>query len=63
MKASEIKELGDQELDSKLVDLSETLFNFRFQNKTGQLENPNRMKQVKRDIARIKTIKRQRNIG
>ena len=40
MKASEIKELGDQELDSKLVDLSETLFTFRFQHKTGQLENP-----------------------
>ena len=63
MKANEIKELGDQELDSKLVDLSETLFNFRFQHKTGQLDNPKRIKQVKRDIARIKTIKRQRNIG
>ncbi len=63
MKASEVKEIDDQGLDAKLVDLSETLFNFRFQHKTGQLENPNRMKQVKRDIARIKTIKRQRNIG
>ncbi len=63
MKASEIKDLGEQELDAKLVDLAETLFNFRFQHKTGQLENPKRMKQVKRDIARIKTIKRQRNIG
>lgn len=63
MKSSEIKELDDQGLDAKLVDLSETLFNFRFQHKTGQLENPNRMKQVKRDIARVKTIKRQRNIG
>ena len=63
MKASEIKELGDQELDSKIVDLSETLFNLRFQHKTGQLENPKRIKQVKRDIARIKTIKRQKDIG
>lgn len=63
MKASDIKALGEQELDSKLVDLSETLFNLRFQHKTGQLENPNRMRQVKRDIARIKTIKRQRDIG
>ncbi|MCD6585527.1 MAG: 50S ribosomal protein L29 [Desulfobacteraceae bacterium] len=63
MKVIEIKELGEQELDAKLVDMSEILFNFRFQHKTGQLENPNRMKQVKRDIARIKTIKRQRNIG
>ncbi len=63
MKASDIRALGDQELDSKLLDLSETLFNFRFQNKTGQLENPNRIKQVKRDIARINTIKRQKDIG
>jgi len=63
MKASEIRELGEPELDAKLVDLSETLFNLRFQNKSGQLENPSRLKQVKRDIARLKTIKRQRDIG
>ncbi|MDA3898083.1 MAG: 50S ribosomal protein L29 [Desulfobacteraceae bacterium] len=63
MKASEIRALGDQELDSKLTDLSETLFNFRFQHTAGQLENPNRIKQVKRDIARIQTIKRQKDIG
>ena len=63
MKASDIKAMGDQELDSKLLDLSETLFNFRFQHKTGQLENPNRMKQVKREIARVKTINRERNLG
>ncbi len=63
MKAMEIRELGDQDLDAKLLDLSETLFNLRFQHKAGQLENPNRMKQVKRDIARLKTIKRQRDIG
>lgn len=63
MKASDIRALDDQELDSKLLDLSETLFNFRFQHKTGQLENPNRIKQVKRDIARINTIKRQKDIG
>ena len=63
MKAKEIKELGEQDLDAKLLDLSETLFNLRFQHKAGQLENPNRMKQVKRDIARVKTIKRQRDIG
>lgn len=63
MKAMEIRELGDQDIDAKLLDLSETLFNLRFQHKAGQLENPNRMKQVKRDIARLKTIKRQRDIG
>jgi len=63
MKAMEIRELGDLDLDAKLVDLSETLFNLRFQHKAGQLENPNRLKQVKRDIARLNTIKRQRDIG
>ena len=63
MKVSDIRALDDQELDSKLLDLSETLFNFRFQHKTGQLENPNRIKQVKRDIARVNTIKRQKDIG
>jgi len=63
MKAKEIKEMSDQEMDAKLLDLSETLFNLRFQNKAGQLENPRRMEQVKHDIARVKTIKRQREIG
>lgn len=63
MESSEIRELGEEELSSKLNDLVESLFNFRFQHKTGQLENPQRIKQVKRDIARIKTIKRERNIG
>ena len=63
MKASEIKDMGEQELDAKLIDLAETLFNLRFQHTTGQLENPKRMRQVKRDIARIKTFKRQRTIA
>ncbi|MCJ7540152.1 MAG: 50S ribosomal protein L29 [Desulfobacterales bacterium] len=63
MESSEIRELGNEELDAKLTDLVETLFNFRFQHQSGQLENSNRIKQVRRDIARIKTIKRERNIG
>ena len=63
MESSEIRELSDGELDTKLTDLVETLFNFRFQHESGQLENSNRIKQVRRDIARIKTIKRERNIG
>jgi large subunit ribosomal protein L29 len=63
MKASEIKDMGEQELDAKLIDLAETLFNLRFQHKTGQLENPKRMRQVQRDIARVKTFKRQRTIA
>ena len=65
MEAREIKELGDQELDTKLTDLVQSLFNLRFQHQTGQLENPQRLHQIKRDIARIKTIQRARelNIG
>ena len=63
MESSEIRELSEEELSTKLNDLVESLFNFRFQHKTGQLDNPQRIKQVRRDIARIKTIKRERNIG
>lgn len=63
MRANEIRELGEQELGAKLQNLVETLFNLRFQLKTAQLENPRKIQQVKRDIARIQTIQRQRNLG
>jgi large subunit ribosomal protein L29 len=63
MQANEIRDLSEQELGAKLQNLVETLFNLRFQHKTAQLENTNRLKIVRRDIARIQTIKRQRNIG
>ena len=59
MEAKEIRGLGPDELESRLEDLVQTFFNLRFQHKTGQLENPRRIVQVRRDIARIKTIKRQ----
>jgi large subunit ribosomal protein L29 len=59
MKASEIRELSEDELLRKSADLKEELFNLRFQHEVGQLENPNKMKQVKRDIARVKTIIRE----
>ena len=59
MKASEIKELSDDEKLRKVQDLKEELFNLRFQHEIGQLENPQKMKQIKRDIARIKTIIRE----
>ncbi len=59
MKASEIKEMNLEEMQRKLSDLKEELFNLRFQHEIGQLENPQRMKQTRRDIARIKTIIRQ----
>ena len=59
MKASEIREMNIEEMERKLSDLKEELFNLSFQHEIGQLENPQRMKETKRDIARIKTIIRE----
>jgi large subunit ribosomal protein L29 len=56
MKASEIRELSPEEMERKNNDFKEELFNLRFQHEIGQLENPNKVKQTKRDIARIKTV-------
>jgi large subunit ribosomal protein L29 len=56
LKAKDIIELGDQELEQKLKESREELFNLRFQHATGQLENTGRLRQVKRDIARILTV-------
>ena len=56
MKASEIRDMTPDEMHSKISDLKEELFNLRFQHEIGQLENPQRMKQTKRDIAKMKTI-------
>lgn len=62
MKAEEIRDLTDDELVRKLADLKEELFNLRFQMATGQLDNPMRMKAVRRDIARVKTVQREREL-
>ena len=62
MKAKEIRELSAEELNQKLASLKEELFNLRFQHATGQLENPTRIKDVKKSIARIKTIQREAGI-
>ena len=59
MKASEIREMNLEEMQRKVNDLKEELFNLRFQHEIGQLENPNKMKQTRRDIARIKTTIRE----
>ncbi|MBQ3274611.1 MAG: 50S ribosomal protein L29 [Christensenellaceae bacterium] len=56
MKAKEIREFKYEELETKLRDLKSEFFNLRFQHATGQLANPMQLKQVKRDIARVKTI-------
>ena len=62
MKAKELKELTTQELEEKIRDLKEELFNLRFQLATGQLENPMRIREVRRNIARAKTIVRAREL-
>jgi large subunit ribosomal protein L29 len=59
MKVSEINDMTLEEMQRKIGDLKEELFNLRFQHEIGQLENPQRMKQTKRDIARINTIMRE----
>lgn len=56
MKTTELRELTKEELQQKLADFREELFNLRFQKALNQLENQNRVKDVKRDVARIKTI-------
>ncbi|MBU4185079.1 MAG: 50S ribosomal protein L29 [Proteobacteria bacterium] len=63
MKASEIRELSLEEKQRKLDDLKEELFNLNFQQETGQLENPQKMKQTRRDIARIKTVLKEDKIN
>ena len=59
MKANELRDMSAAELTKKLAELKEELFNLRFQHAINQLENPMRMKEVKKDIARIKTVLRQ----
>ena len=56
MKPEKYRELTREELERILRDLREELFNLRFQQEVGQLENPSKMKQTKRDIARIRTV-------
>ena len=62
MKASEIRELTTEELESKLKDLKAELFNLRFQLAINQLDNPMRITTVKKDIARVKTVLRANEI-
>ncbi len=62
MKVNEIRDLNENELSEKLSSLKEELFNLRFQLATGQLENPMRIKDVKKSIARVKTVQRERQL-
>ncbi|MBQ1349595.1 MAG: 50S ribosomal protein L29 [Ruminococcus sp.] len=63
MKASELRELSVEELQRKLTELKEELFNLRFQLAVNQLENSSRIGAVKKDIARVSTILRQRELS
>lgn len=63
MKAETLRDLSMDELNKKVLDLKEELFNLRFQMATGQLENPMQLKQVRKDIARAKTVIREREIA
>ncbi|KPI22364.1 50S ribosomal protein L29 [Streptomyces sp. 12297] len=62
-KASELRELGNEELVGKLREAKEELFKLRFQAATGQLENNGRLKSVRKDIARIYTLMHERELG
>lgn len=63
MKVNEIRDLNPDERNEKLKSLKEELFNLRFQKATGQLENPMRIREVKRSIAQVKTIQREVELG
>ncbi len=62
MRAEKLRDMTGEELELKLRDLKEELFNLRFQNATAQLENPLRIRKVRRDIARVKTVMSEKEI-
>ena len=62
MKAKEIREMSVSELEAKLKDLKAELFNLRFQHATNQLDNPIRIADLRKDIARVKTVIRENEI-
>jgi large subunit ribosomal protein L29 len=63
VKATEIRELETEDLHTRIAELKEELFNLRFQLATGQLDNHRRMRDVRRDVARIRTILRERDFA
>ncbi len=60
--AAELRELSIEEIEQALAETGEELFNLRFQHATGQLENYRRLRQLRREVARIKTILREREL-
>ena len=63
MKINEIRDLSGQEILDKIQNLKEELFNLRFQNAMNQLDNPKRISAVKKDIAKLKTILKEQELG
>ena len=63
MKANEIRKMSAAELETKLVDLKKDLFQLRLQHATNQLENPVKIAEVKKDIARVKTLIREQQLA
>ena len=59
MKPSEVRELSEKERNEKIRDNEEELFNLRFQMATGKIENPGRIRIIRRDVARLKTIEKE----
>ena len=62
-KAEDLRKFADDQLEAKLLEAKQELFNLRFQSATGQLDSHNRLRTVKRDIARIYTVMRERELG
>ena len=62
-KAHELDEMNDVDLEQRLREAKEELFNLRFQNVTGQLDNPHRLREVRKDIARVLTVMHQRELA
>ncbi len=63
MELKKIREMSDAELNAELEKMKKDLFNLRFQHATGQLENPIQMRETKRNIARVKTIIREKELA
>ncbi len=63
MKVKEIRELSTEEIQKKIVETKEELFNLRFQQATGTLEKPSRIKELRKLVARMKTILRERELS
>ena len=59
MKVEEVRGLSEKEREEKIVDFSQEIFNLRFQLATGKIENPSRLRGLRRDIARLKTVQRE----